>query len=149
MIRNLWNFIPFSKNVDYHKKFLKFLSFLQKRGLLYAIFGISFPSQNTWTIICIFWSFFQKTWTMISNLWNFFPFSNNMDYHMQFLKFLSLLQKCGLLDAIFGISFPSQKRGLSYAVLEFLSLLQKRGLSNGSTLISFPSPKIWTTICIF
>src|SRR3954464_7268273 len=95
--------------MDYQKLFQKFLSFLQKRGLLYAIFGISFPSQNTWTIICIFWNFFQKTWTMISSVWNFFPISNNMDYHMQFLKFLSLLQKRGLLDAIFGISFPSQK----------------------------------------
>src|SRR4051812_31921568 len=109
MIRNLWNFIPFSKNMDYHKQFRKFLSFLQKRGLLYAIFGISFPSQKTWTTICIFWNFFPKTWTMISNLWNFFPFSRNMDYHMQFLKFLSLLQKRGLLYAVFGISFPSQK----------------------------------------
>src|SRR3954465_7430512 len=109
MISNLWNFFPFSKNMDYHMKILKFISLFQKRGLLYAIFGISFPSQKTWTIICIFWNFFQKTWTMISNLWNFFSFSNNMDYHMQFLKFLSLLQKCGLLDAIFGISFPSQK----------------------------------------
>src|SRR3954468_22721899 len=91
--------------MDYQKQFLKFLSFFQKRGLLYAIFGISFPSQNTWTIICIFWDFFQKTWTMISNLLNFFPISNNMDYHMQFLKFLSLLKKCGLLYAIYGIFF--------------------------------------------
>src|SRR4051812_12841836 len=109
MIRNLWNFIPFSKNVDYHKKFLKFLSFLQKRGLLYAIFGISFSSKKTWTIICIFWSFFPKTWTMISNLWNFYPFSKNMDYHMQFLEFISLLQKRGLSYAISEISFPSPK----------------------------------------
>src|SRR3954471_5486737 len=114
MISNLWNFFPFSKNVYYHKKFLKFLSFLQKRGLLYGIFGISIPSQKTWTIICIFWNFFPKTWTMISNLRNFFSFSNNMGYHMQFLKFLSLLQKRGLLDAIFGFSFHLQKRGLSY-----------------------------------
>src|SRR4051812_29596994 len=140
MIRKLWNFIPFSKNVDYHKQFLKFLSFLQKRGLLYAIFGISFPSQKMWTIICIFWNFFPKTWTMISNLWNFFPFSINMDYHMKFLKFLSFLQKHGLSDAIFGISSPSQKHGLSYAVLEFLTLLQIPRLSYAIYGISFPSP---------
>src|SRR3954470_6872693 len=112
MISNLWNFFPFSKNVDYHKKFLKFLSFLPKRGLLYAIFGISFPSQKMWTIICIFWNLFPKTWTMISNLWNFFPFSRNMDYHMQFLKFRSLLQ---------NVDYYMQ-------FLEFISLLKKRGL---------------------
>src|SRR3954463_12703604 len=146
MISNLWNFFLFSRNMDYHMQFLKFLSLLQKRGLLYAIFGISFPSQKTWTIICIFWNFFPKTWTMISNLWNLFPFSKNMDYHMQFLKFLSLLQKRGLSDAIFGISFHLQKRGLSFGTygisypfsknvdyhmhfLEFLSLPHKHGLS--------------------
>src|SRR3954469_3280153 len=49
----------------------------------------------------------------------------------------------------FGISFPSQKRGLSYAVLEFLTLLQIPGLSYGIYGISFPSPKMWTIICIF
>src|SRR4051812_29894643 len=86
---------------------------------------------------------------MISNLWNFFPFSINMDYHMKFLKFLSLLQKRGLSDAIFGISFLSQKRGLSYAVLEFLTLLQIPRLSYAFYGISFPSPKMWTIICIF
>src|SRR4051812_26897477 len=110
MISNLWNFFPLSKNGDYHKQFLKFLSFIEKRGLLYAIFGIFFPSQKTWTIICIFWNFFPKTWTMISNLWNFFPFSKKMDYHMQFLKFLPHLQKSRLSFGIYGISF--QKRGL-------------------------------------
>src|SRR3954470_3048053 len=141
MIRNLWNFIPFSKNVDYHKQFLKFLSFLQKRGLLYAIFVISFPSQKTWTIICIFWNFFPKTWTMISNLWNFFPFSRNMDYNMQFLKFLSLLQKRGLLYAIFGISFPSQKTWtILWNLWNFFPLIQKCGLSYAFSDISFPCP---------
>src|SRR3954469_19686058 len=131
MISNLWNFFPFSRNMDYHMQFLKFRSLLKKRGLLYAIFGISFPSQKTWTIICIFWNFFPKTWTMINNLWNFFPFSKNMDYHMQFLKFLPHLQKRILSFGIYGISFPSQKRGLSEAVLEFLTLLQIPGLSYG------------------
>src|SRR3954467_10271198 len=79
----------------------------------------------------------------------FLSFSINVDYHMKFLKFLSLLKKRGLLDAIFGISFPSQKRGLSYAVLEFLTLLQIPGLSYGIYGISFPSPKMWIIICIF
>src|SRR3954462_933676 len=62
---------------------------------------------------------------------------------MEFLEFLSLPQKHGLL---YEISFPSQKQGLSYAIsrisisspknvdyhmriLEFLSLLQKRAFS--------------------
>src|SRR3954468_8877213 len=104
------HFLEFlSKNVDYDKQFMEFLSLLQKHGLSYAISKISFPSPKTWTIICnfwnffpfsknvdyhmLFWNFFPKTWTMISNLWNFFPFSINMDYHMKFLKFLSLLKK--------------------------------------------------------
>src|SRR3954466_8395583 len=109
MICNLWNFFPFSKNTDYHKQFRKFLSLFQKRGLPYAVFLISFRSQKTWTIICNFFNFFPKTWTTICNFWNFYPFSKNVDYHKQFLKFLSLLQKRGLLYAIFGISFPSQR----------------------------------------
>src|SRR4051812_42348451 len=117
-------FLSFSINVDYHKQFLKFLSFLQKHGLLYAIFGISFPSQKMWTIICIFWNFFPKTWTMISNLWNFIPFSINMDYHMKFLDYHKQF-------------------------MEFLSLLQKHGLSYAISKISFPSKKTWIIICNF
>src|SRR4051812_25470720 len=101
MICKLGNFFPFPQNVDYHKQVLKFLSLLQKRGLSYAIFGIAFPSQKTWTIICNFWNFFPKTQTMICNLWNLFPFSKNVDCHKQFQKFLSLLQKRGLSYAIF------------------------------------------------
>src|SRR3954466_870999 len=96
MICNLWNFFPFSKNVDYHKQFLKFLSLLTKCRLSYAIFGISSPSQKTWTIKC--------------NFLNFFPFSKNVYYHMKFLEFLSLLIKCGLLYAISRILF--KKHGL-------------------------------------
>src|SRR3954468_10461938 len=42
----------FSKTVDYHMHFLEFLSLPQKRGLLYAISEISFPSPKTWTNIC-------------------------------------------------------------------------------------------------
>src|SRR3954469_17543830 len=110
------NFFPFPINMDYHMQFLEFLSFLQKRGLYHmqflkflsllqkrglssAIFGISFPSKKMWTIICNLWNLILKTWTMISNLWNFFPISKNVDYHKKFLKFLSFLQKRGLLYA--------------------------------------------------
>src|SRR4051812_25039658 len=68
IICNFWNFFPFSKNldynmqflnfflfsknVDYHMQFPEFLYFLQKRGLSYAFYGISFPPPKTWTIIC-------------------------------------------------------------------------------------------------
>src|SRR3954466_14608037 len=115
----------FSKNVDYHMQFLKFLSLPQKCGLLYEI---SFPSPKTWTIICNFYNFYlfskkrglsyansgisfssPKTWTIICNFWNFFPFPKNIDYYMQFLKFLSLLKKHGLIYAIYEISFSSSK----------------------------------------
>src|SRR3954463_3707144 len=103
MISNLWNFFPFSKNMDYHMQFLKFLSLFQKRGLSYAISKISFPSPKTWSIICNFWNFFPfsknvdyplefmeflypspKTWTIICIFLNFFPFPINVDYHMHF-----------------------------------------------------------------
>src|SRR3954471_10699878 len=70
IICNLWYFFPFSKNMDYHMHFLKFLSPIQKRGLSYAIFGILFSSTKTWTNICIFL--------------NFFLFYKNFVYHMQF-----------------------------------------------------------------
>src|SRR3954466_6859876 len=66
----LWNFFPFSKNVDYHMQFLNFFYFL------------------------------TKTSTIILNSLNFFPFSKNVDCHMQFMDFLSLLQKRGLSYAI-------------------------------------------------
>src|SRR3954468_12001902 len=56
---------------------------------------VCFPSLKTWTIKCIFL--------------NLFPFSKNVDYHMQFLEFHSLLQKRGLSYAISRISFPSPK----------------------------------------
>src|SRR3954465_4016509 len=79
-----------------------------------------------------FFYFLTKKWNIICNLWNFFPSSKNVGYHIQFLKFLSLLQK----------------RGLSNAISEFLSLLQKHGLSYAFYGISFPSPKTWTIICI-
>src|SRR3954466_3663688 len=49
------------------------------------------------------------------------------------MEFLSLLPKYVLSDAIFGISFSSQKYGLSYAI----------------SIISIPSQKTWTIICNF
>src|SRR3954468_11716569 len=68
IICNFWNFFPFSKNLeynmqflnfflfsknmDYHMQFQEFLYFLQKRGLSYAFYGISFPPPKTLTIIC-------------------------------------------------------------------------------------------------
>src|SRR3954469_22554628 len=91
-------------------QFKKFLSLLQKRGLSYAISRISFSSPKTWTIICDFW--------------NFFLFSNNVDYHMQFLEFLSLLKKSGRFSLL-------PKHGLSYAIFG----------------ISFSSPITSTIIC--
>src|SRR3954464_13504485 len=159
------HFLEFlSKNVDYDKQFMEFLSLLQKNGLSYAISKISFPSPKTWTFIC--------------NFWNFFPFSKNVDYYMhfleslsknvdydkQFMEFLSLLQKHGLSYAISKISFPSPKtwtiicnfwnffsfsKNVDYYMqfLNFLSLFQKHGISYAISLISFHSPKTWTTIC--
>src|SRR3954464_9759456 len=97
IICNLRNFFPFSKNVDYHMQYKKFLSLLQKHGLSFAIYEISFSSSKTWTIICNLWNFFpfSKNMTIICYLWNFFLFFKNVDYHMLFLEFLSL-QKHGL-----------------------------------------------------
>src|SRR3954468_9497403 len=95
----------------YHMQFMEFLSLFRKRGLSYAIYEISFSSKKTWTIIC--------------NLRNFFPFSKYVDYHMQFIKFLSLLE---IVD--YHMQF-----------LEFLSLLQKRGVSLAISRISFSFPK--------
>src|SRR4051812_34990385 len=112
--------------MDYHMQFLKFLSLLQKHGLSSEIFGIYFPSQKMWTIICNLWNLIPKIWTTIRNLWNFIPFSENVDYHKQFLKFLSFLQKLELLYAFFEIFSLLKKLGLLYAfsVISF----QKRGL---------------------
>src|SRR3954466_14355510 len=131
-------------------RFLEFLPLLQKRGLSYAIFEISFSSPNTWTIICSFRNLFllskknglsyaiykisllfPKTWTITSNFKNLFHISKNMDYHMKLLKFFSLLQKCGL----------------SLQFLEFLSLLHIHGLSYAISEISFSSTITWAIIC--
>src|SRR3954467_5705622 len=99
-------------------QFLKFLLLFQTCGLSYEIYGISFRSP--------------KTWTIIYNLWNFYSISKNMVCHMQFPEFLSLLQKRGLSYAIFEIYGPTLKTwSLIYAFFE----------------ISFPSPKMWYIIC--
>src|SRR3954464_10279591 len=49
------------------------------------------------------------------------------------MEFLSLLQKYGLSDAFYGISFSSPKIWTSYAI----------------SIISIPSQKTWTIICNF
>jgi len=113
---------------------LEYLSLLQKHGLSYAIFRISFPSSKTWTIIC--------------NFWNFFPFSKNTDYHMQLLEFLYHIQS-GLSYAILEIHFPFKNMDYHMQFLKFLSLLKKCGLSYAISLNYFPSPKTWTIICNF
>src|SRR3954469_18965927 len=127
--------------MDYQMQFLEFLSLLQKYGLSYAISIISIPSPKTWTIICNFGNFFPFS-INVWNLWNFFLFSKNMDYHIQFLDFLSLFKKHGLSYAIFRSYYPFSKN-LDYhiQILEFLSLLQKRGLSYPSFKNFFPFSK--------
>src|SRR4051812_6198481 len=96
-------------------QYMEFLSVLKKHGLSYAIYEISFSSRKTWTILC--------------NFWNFFLYPKNVDYHMQFMKFIS----------------PSQKQRLSFALSGFSSTI--RGLSYAISGISFSSPKTWTIIC--
>src|SRR4051812_39655022 len=95
IICTLRNFFHFSQNDYYHMQCLEFLSLLQKHGLSYAIYGISFSSPKIWTIIC--------------NINNFYPFPKNVDYHMQLWKFLSLLHKRGLSYASFKNSFLLSK----------------------------------------
>src|SRR3954468_1366823 len=125
IICNFLNFFPFYENADYYMQFLKFLSLLQKRVLSEAVSKISFLSPKTWTIICNFWNFFPFS-KYVDYYMHFLEFlSKNVDYDKQFMEFLSHLQQhelsyaiskisflspnSGLLDAIFGISFPSQK----------------------------------------
>src|SRR3954465_10710596 len=102
---------------------MDFLSLLQKYGL-YVIFEISFSFPKIWTIIC--------------NIIHFYPFPKNVNYHMQFWKFLSLLRKQELSYASFKNSFLLSKN-LHYLVefMEFLSLLQKHGLSYSVFKLSF------------
>src|SRR3954471_8039978 len=113
----------------YHMQFLELLSLLQIRGLSYVISGISFPTPKMWTIIC--------------NVWFFFLFTKKEDYYMEFLEYISLLLKYGLLCVI------SQHVGYHMKFMEFLSLLQKRGLSYAISGMSFSSPKTETIICNF
>src|SRR3954471_21513218 len=96
----------------YHMQFLQISLPSQKHGLSCAIYGIYFLSP--------------KTWTIIYNFKNFFPFFKNMDYHMHFLEFLSLLKKCCLAYAIFANFFPFYKNvDCDKQFLEFHSLFQK------------------------
>src|SRR3954467_1687616 len=133
MICNFWNLFPISKKMNYHMQLLEYLSLLQKHGLSYEIFRISFPSSKIWTTIC--------------NIWNFFPFSKNTDYHMQFLEFHYHIHS-GLSYAILEIHFPFKNKDCHMQLLEFLYHIQC-GLSYAFSLIYFPSPKTWTIICNF
>src|SRR4051812_2761964 len=81
-----------------------------------------------------------------------------MVYHIEFLEFLNILQKRGLLNAIYRISVTSPKTWSIICSLwnlfpfsikvdchmkfrEFLSLLRKYGLSYAISGISYASPK--------
>src|SRR3954462_2944387 len=77
---------------------------------------------------------YPKTYTILWNLWNFFLFSKNVDYHIQFLDFLSLFKKHGLSYAIFRSYYPFSKN-LDYH-MQFLEVF-------------IPSPKTWTIIYNF
>src|SRR3954468_13833394 len=111
IISKFYNLFLFSKNMDYHIKFLEFLSLHEKRGLSYTVYGISFHSKKRRLSYAIYEISFtsQKIWIIICNLWNIFPFSKKVDYHMQFKKFIFLLQKCGVSYAISRISFSFPK----------------------------------------
>src|SRR3954466_13960250 len=97
-------------------QFMKILSLLQKHGILYGIFGISFSSLITWIIIC--------------NFRNFFLFSQNLVHRRRFMKFLSLLKKRGISYAIYGVSFSPQKTWSNLCNFwNFFIFSQKNGLS--------------------
>src|SRR3954463_2871485 len=85
----------------------------------------------------------KKIWTIICNFWNFFLFSKNMDYHMQFLEFLSFLQDRGLSYTISGISYFPFSKYVDYhrQFVVFIILLLKHELSYVISEISFPSQK--------
>src|SRR3954463_7368077 len=83
-------------------QFQEFISLLEKHGLSYAIYGISFPSPKSGIsyVICGIYFPSPKTCAIIHNIRNFWPFSKNVDYQMEFLKFHSILKKHGLSYAI-------------------------------------------------
>src|SRR3954470_6862052 len=84
--------------MDFHMQLVEFICLLEKQGLSYAIYGICFPSPKSGIsyVICGIYFPSPKTWAIIYNIRNFWPFSKNVDYQMQFLKFLSILKKYGL-----------------------------------------------------
>src|SRR3954469_11468586 len=71
-----------------------------------------------------------------------------MDYHMQFVEYLSLLEKTWNIICNFWNFFPFSKN-VDYHMqfLEFLSFFQKRGLLYAISGIYFTSRKAWTFIC--
>src|SRR4051812_47953402 len=139
------HFLEFlSKNVDYDKQFMEFLSHLQQHGLSYAISKISFPSPKTWTIRCNFWNFFPFS-KYVDYYMHFLEFlSKNVDYDKQFMEFLSLLQQHGLSYAISKISFPSPKMWTIRCNFWNFFPFSKTWTIICSFGISFTSPKTWT-----
>src|SRR3954468_23743654 len=105
--------------------------------------------------------------TIICTFLNLFPFSKNMDYNIQFKKYLSILQKRALSYAISANFFTFTKKtwtimcnlwnlflfskNMDYHIQfqEFFSFHQKHGLSYALSGISFPSPKTLSGICNF
>src|SRR4051812_5826899 len=115
---------------------MDFLSLLQKRGLSYAVFGISFSPPKNMDYHMQFLKFISllKKWTIICNFGNFIPFFVNIDYYMQVSR----------------ISFPSLRTlTIIYSFWNFFISSNKHGFSYAISGISIPSPKMWTIICIF
>src|SRR3954471_18598175 len=85
--------------------------------------------------------------TIICNVWNFFVFSKNMDYHMQFLEFLSLLKKHGISYAISGISIPFPKPwSIICNCWNFFPFTRNVDIHMQSSRIPLPSPKTSTIV---
>src|SRR3954470_14680185 len=81
---------------------------------------------------------------------NSLPFSINMDYHMQFTEFLSLLPKCLLSYAVFGISLSSPKTWT--IICNFWNFfLFSKNMEYHMQFQEFLSlfPNTWTIICNF
>src|SRR3954468_16975722 len=71
-----------------------------------------------------------------------------MDYHLQFMEFISLLQTRGLSNEVCEI-FPFSKNVDYHMQFQEILSLQKHGLSYEICGISFPSLKTCTIICNF
>src|SRR3954469_69752 len=94
---NYCKVIPLLQKRGLSLQFVKFLSLLHKSGLLYAVFNNSFSFAKNEDCLMQFMEFL------------FSPITKSMDYHMQFLEFLSFLQKCGLSYGNFRNFYPFYK----------------------------------------